>query len=87
MYCEICKKEFKDKQHITRFHKISLKEYYDKYLKQENEGICLCCGEKTKFYNLKRGYSKCCSQSCGAKIGQTNRYKNEDERFKKRQTV
>ena len=41
MYCEICKNEFKDKQHITRFHKISLKDYYDKYLKREDEGICL----------------------------------------------
>lgn len=82
MYCEICKKEFKDKQHITRFHKISLKNYYDEYLKQNNEGICLFCGKETKFYNLKRGYNKCCSLSCGAKIGQTNRYKNEDERLK-----
>lgn len=53
MYCEICKNEFKDKQHITRFHKISLKDYYDTYLKRENEGICLCCGKETKFYNLK----------------------------------
>lgn len=82
MYCEICKNEFKDKQHITRFHKISLKDYYDKYLKREDEGICLCCGKETTFYNLKRGYRKCCSQSCGAKIGQTNRYKNPEERLK-----
>ena len=82
MYCEICKKEFKDKQHITRFHKISLKEYYDKYLKRENEGICLCCGKETKFYNLKCGYKRYCSKSCSAKIGQTNRYKNPEERLK-----
>ena len=44
--------------------------------------MCLCCGKPTKFYNLTRGYSRTCSRSCGASIGQHARYEREDERIK-----
>jgi len=30
-------------------HKVTSKEYYDKYLKEENEGICKEYENKTKF--------------------------------------
>ncbi len=66
--CEICEKEFKKLQgfciHIIKKHKISSKEYYDKYLKKdEKEGICYC-GKQTNFYRLKTGYLKYCSEKC-----------------------
>ena len=69
MICKICGKELSGKglgSHLTT-HKISAKEYYDKYLKQPNEGICPVCGKETPFLKISRGYQKCCSQSCGSR--------------------
>ena len=48
MKCEICGKDFINNRigsHINRIHHISSKDYYDKYYKQQNEGICLNCGK------------------------------------------
>lgn len=53
--------------HLQWRHKeVSLKDYYDKFLKKENEGICLNCGKETKFnsYRLSSGYAKCCGYKC-----------------------
>lgn len=65
--CKICKRECENNvgliSHITQNHGIPSKEYYDKYLKKEKEGICEC-GNKTKYLNISRGYSKFCSQKC-----------------------
>lgn len=65
--CKICLKDLKSEksfvQHI-RFHLVTSKEYFDTYLKQnENEGICEC-GKETKFKGLIRGYNKYCSTKC-----------------------
>lgn len=49
--------------HITRTHKVSIKDYYDKYFKVTGEGVC-CCGKETKFY--KNYYSNYCSSKCAA---------------------
>lgn len=65
--CEICGKEVISikalSQHILN-HKITSKEYYDKYFKKENEGICLFCKSETKFKSLKEGYQKYCNLKC-----------------------
>ena len=65
MKCEICKKEYKNKialsKHISKIHNIKSKEYYNRYLKKENEGICYC-GKETKFISC--GYRKYCSNTC-----------------------
>ena len=70
--CEICGRECNRfiglSSHITQKHKIKIKEYYDKYLKKENEGICLKCGKETKFIGLIYGYYKYCLFSCLLKI-------------------
>lgn len=52
--------------HIVASHpNIKLKTYYDKYFKQENEGVCKYCGSKTKFKNLTHGYHIICDkQKC-----------------------
>ncbi len=64
--CEICDRGFKNyiglSSHI-RSHKITTKEYYDKYLKKYDEGICNC-GKPTNFHRLKTGYYKYCSLKC-----------------------
>lgn len=48
-------------------HRLKSKEYYDKYLKQENEDICPVCGKQNKFRNMWYGYNKHCSKSCTPK--------------------
>jgi hypothetical protein len=41
-----------------------LKEYYDKYLKKDGEGICGACGNQNKFISLTNGYTKSCTKAC-----------------------
>ncbi len=65
--CEICGKEListKSMSHIPLIHKISVKEYYDKYLRTQNEGFCLQCGKETKFLGIFKKYQKFCSLTC-----------------------
>jgi len=80
MKCLICGKYFKKlgihikfkhkKEFITKEQESShidiKKEYYDKFLKKENEGFCLVCKKKTKFQNLKVGYARFCSSKCAS---------------------
>lgn len=65
--CKLCYKQFKSisglSAHITRVEPITTKEYYDKFLKQKDEGICLYCGQSTNFTGLG-GYSRYCSINC-----------------------
>jgi len=67
MICQLCQKECKSKrvlsQHL-RYHRenITLKQYYDKFLKKENEGECIVCGKETSF--SKWNYLEHCSKKC-----------------------
>lgn len=65
--CSICEKECKNTRslsgHIIYNHDISIKDYYDKYIKKENEEICPSCGKKMKFFGIG-GYTKHCSRKC-----------------------
>ena len=58
LQCKICNKEINSytglASHINKIHKISTKDYYIKYLKQENEGICPVCGKDTMVFFTKR---------------------------------
>jgi len=66
MKCKICNRECKNfisvGSHI-KDHKLSAKEYYDKFVK-EDEGICPECGKETNFIGLNGGYRKYCSYKC-----------------------
>lgn len=66
--CEICRREFDNfkglSSHLRQKHKIKSKEYYDRFVKKEDEGICVECGKKTNFTSLKNGYLKFCSVRC-----------------------
>ena len=69
MKCEICSREFKNSRtlgiHISTTHKMSKQEYYDRFLKKdENEGKCLECGKETGFITLVKGYRMFCSVKC-----------------------
>lgn len=66
MKCEICGCESGCLGNHVKVHRISVQDYYDKYLKQsEDEGFCKNCGKPTQFRNLSRGYDSFCSKSCG----------------------
>lgn len=73
--CNICGKEYKNIQplskHITSYHNLDKLSYYDKYMKQPNEGICLVCNGPTNFYGMDRGYNTYCCRRCQV-IAQSN---------------
>lgn len=43
---------------------MTVQEYYDLYLKKEDEDVCENCGKKTSFENMNKGYRRYCSQKC-----------------------
>lgn len=53
--------------HICKNHGITAKDYYDKYKKTNNDGICDWCESQTKFISYNKGYHKTCSAECGRK--------------------
>lgn len=61
--CKICNKEVDLRTHI-KTHKISAKDYYDKYLKKQDEGICPACGKQSNFISVGQGYHLYCSNKC-----------------------
>ena len=65
--CKICNEYCKPlgmPSHLRRKHSISVKDYYDTYIKQENDGKCKTCGKETSFRGIVEGYSKYCSSKC-----------------------
>lgn len=82
MTCELCNKEFESLRslglHLSHSHKgYSHKEYYDKYLKKEGDGICPVCGKETKWKGGLHGYARTCSISCGQKHPETRKKLDE----------
>lgn len=75
MNCKICGKEFGTyglAAHLAKSHSITSKEYYDKYLKKEDdEGMCKRCGKSLNFRGLTKGYPQFCSSDCAQKSQQT----------------
>ena len=66
MICQICGKELQKTgmaSHIVKHHKITIKQYYDTYLRKPGEGICPVCGKETTLLGLSR-YRKYCSTKC-----------------------
>jgi hypothetical protein len=64
--CHICKNKFKSLKALSshiRVHDITKENYYKRYLKVEEEGICYC-GLNTNFISLTSGYHKYCSTKC-----------------------
>lgn len=66
--CKICGKEFENGRFLSAHLKfeehIKGQDYYDTFLKKPNEGICVVCGNPTRYINFTRGYQICCSQKC-----------------------
>jgi rubrerythrin len=66
--CQICNQIFFGNafinQHLFKIHHLTSQQYYDQFLKKENDDICLRCGEKTRFVSLGYGYTQYCSDKC-----------------------
>lgn len=65
--CQECNKTYKRLCDMSRHIAVShnSKEYYDKYLKEDNAEICPICGSPNVYLNRwDRGYSKICSKEC-----------------------
>lgn len=66
--------------HVSRAHPITLKQYYDEYLKGPGDGVCPICGKEPTYINLVQGYRKYCCPKCSfmsedraARISETNK--------------
>jgi hypothetical protein len=85
--CAICGKSCDVKNHIKE-HGLTTKEYYDKYIKKPDEGICKICGKLTSFRGIIRGYpqiycsNKCHGQDPDAKILHSDQLKNKSKKEK-----
>ncbi len=66
--CVICRYKTDNHQsfnsHIAHAHHIKSKDYYDRYIKSEDEGKCKKCGKQTSFINMWKGYRDYCCNSC-----------------------
>ena len=65
--CEECNKTYIKKENLSRH--ISLehgtkKIYYDKWIKENDEGCCKICKKETEFTGFKHFYRNCCSKEC-----------------------
>jgi len=65
MKCKLCSQEFsfdQSRHHIFLKHGWKTKDYYDKFIKTENEDTCLFCSKSTTFISLQKGYRKTCNK-------------------------
>jgi len=66
--CRVCGKELAYSvltRHIKDVHNLTPEEYYRRYVvEDESAGYCKVCGKPTKFYSIKKGFRKTCSEEC-----------------------
>lgn len=65
-YCFLCYKGISSlRTHLKNNHKdYTVKEYYDKFLKTEEDGVCLNCKKVTPFNEYKLKYNTYCCNYC-----------------------
>ena len=67
--CKECRKEFNSliglNSHISQKH--NRKDYYDRWLKKDEDNLCKICRNFTEFIGLSKGYKNCCSKKCTLK--------------------
>ena len=47
-----------------RFSGYTMKQFYDAFYKEHDEGFCAECGSPTRFNNIVDGYSRFCNKGC-----------------------
>jgi hypothetical protein len=79
MICQICNKNYKNLKalsgHINKTHKINYKDYYNKFIKTQDDGICLKCKNKTNWNKKTKTYYRYCSSKCGTSASDTKNKK------------
>lgn len=50
--------------HTYKEHGLRSKDYYDKFMKKPDEGVCPVCGKETPYAKFSQGYRKYCSAKC-----------------------
>jgi hypothetical protein len=94
--CKICDYECSKNYlstHVKKKHSLSYREYYDSYVKEENEGKCLECGKETRYNNGigENGwkYSLYCSNRCRQlhTHGVENQFQLESVKAKAKKTI
>jgi len=68
--------------HIRKSHSTSSEEYYNKFLKKPEEGLCEECKIQLPFKLISRGYSKFCSSNC-SNNSEITKNKSKETYFKK----
>jgi len=70
-------------KHIRTYHNLNSKKYYDRFLKEKDEGVCLnygkfeFCKGKTNFWCFSKGYHAYCSQKCVSNSDQVRLVRSE----------
>lgn len=64
LICNLIFESARDFAYHLKTHNISQKDYYDKFLKNDYDGICHECGKPTAFIKLSKGYRKFCCLKC-----------------------
>jgi len=82
--CKICFLQFKNKaalvSHLSNPKgkcKTTIKDYYDKFIRKEKEGICQICGVETAFCGISKGYISNICKHCKNKVEKTKLLKKE----------
>ena len=72
--CEECSSVFETKAWLSRHIKVNhnLKNYFDKWIKEEKDDKCKICNKITNFKFSLDGYKNCCSKKCSKKLLQIN---------------
>ena len=82
--CILCEKEQKSlvnlSRHLSNNHKFSPREYYDLYMKVDNEDECVICKKQTRYSQFTKGYNNTCSRNCGAILFRKE-LKDDTDRF------
>lgn len=68
--------------HLHHYHEDRKQEYYDEFMRKEEDGKCIECDNPTQFKSLKLGYGQFCSDRCRA-IVTRRKLKEDPEKFKK----
>lgn len=82
--CKLYNKEFIGGQSFTshlKIHKYTSKQYYDEFLKTQNDGICQVCGKPTKFFKFANGYRKTCSDECYRRLSVKSWRKTMNDKY------
>lgn len=89
--CLICERAFTTSsglgQHIREGHHTTSQQYYDQFFKKPGEGVCLQCGQPTRFWVPSRGYRQYCGYVCRGRATQDKLKSQSGDSDRRRELV